>query len=284
MTASSSLGLHSSTRIIAPEGAQAAVQARVRTQRPSESLVPYVDHFWFSMHPSAPTTTLLPDGRVDVVLARTSAGATVSVYGSVTSRTDIALESGATYIGVQLRPGCARHFVNVLAHELTDLALPGRDVLRPSLDRALDAATPLAAIAALDAALLRHLACVQPSTARIDQLVGRLEAARGNLRITDLADGCGISERQIERAFLDAVGLSPKAFACILRFNHAAAQLRAGCPIAEAALAAGYADQSHLHQAFRRYTCLTPACYAQGDVGFFQDGKRLVDQDDRFSR
>jgi AraC-like DNA-binding protein len=255
----------------------------LRALRPSGALTAFVDHYWFSVQATAPVATLLPDGRVDVVLAQTESRATLSVFGSVTACTDIVLVPGTTYIGVQFRPGQARHFVHGPARELTDQAMPGPDVLAFDLEQALDAGGPLAAITALDAALVRQLTRVQPSITRVDHLVACLEAAHGNVRVRDLADRFRISPRQIERAFLDAVGLSPKAFASILRFRHAAAQLRAGLAVAEAALAAGYADQSHLHQAFRRYAGLTPVHYARCDVAFFQDSKYVGDQDDGFS-
>lgn len=120
---------------------------------------------------------------------------------------------------------------------------------------------------------------MQPCAARIDRLVASLEATHGGLRIADLARQFGLSRRQVERAFIDDVGLAPKVFASIQRFSYAAAQLRAGCPIAEAAFAAGYADQSHLHLDFRRYAHLTPARYARGDVAFLQDSKQPIEED-----
>lgn len=56
----------------------------------------------------------------------------------------------------------------------------------------------------------------------------------------------GISERQLRRRCLAAVGYGPKTLQRVLRFRRALALARRGEPFAELALAAGYANQSHL--------------------------------------
>lgn len=248
--------------------------------RPSAPLAAFVDHYWFSAQAGAPVTVLLPDGRVDVVLEATPAGASVAVYGSVTARTSVALQPRARYVGVQFRPGAARHFIDAAAHELTDRAVGGERALRFDPARALDAASPQSVIACLDAALRRRLARLQPVPTRIDHAIDSVARAQGQVRIDALAAHVGVSRRQIERDFLDAVELAPKAFAAILRLRHASAWVRAGHPIAEAALAAGYADQAHLSRDFQRYAGLSPTAYARGDVAFLQDRKSLPGDDD----
>ncbi len=261
--------------------------APVGALRPSGPLAACVDHYWFGTADGGsahePTSLVLPDGRIDVVLESTGTRTSVTAYGSVTSRTTLNLTPGARYVGIQFRAGCARHFLDAAAHELTDRAAAGIDVLKFGLNEALNANDLRTAIARLDAALLRHLRRVQPSPARIDRLVAAVEQARGNVRVETLAAQAGVSRRQIERDFLDAVGLTPKTFAAILRFRHAGQRLRAGEPIAEAALAAGYADQSHLSRDFRRFVGLAPTVYARGDVAFLQDSKHLHKDDDGFS-
>jgi AraC-like DNA-binding protein len=250
--------------------------------RPSAPLAAWVDHYWFSVQASAPVTVVLPDGRVDLVLESSATRASAAVYGSVTAATAVALAPGARYTGVQFRAGAARHFLDAAACELTDRAVEAERVLRVDLTGALDADDPRTAIARLDAALCHHVARMPPAAARIDQLVATLEAAQGLARIDALAARFGVSRRQIERDFRDAVGLAPKTLAAILRFRHAAERLRAGDPLASAALAAGYADQAHLSRDCRRWAGLTPGAYTRGDVAFLQDGKQPADDDEGF--
>jgi transcriptional regulator GlxA family with amidase domain len=68
-----------------------------------------------------------------------------------------------------------------------------------------------------------------------------------------------VSERQLRRRFLDAVGYGPKTLARVLRFQHFL-QLGSGPgDLARLAFAAGYADQAHLTRECRRLAGRTPA-------------------------
>ena len=61
----------------------------------------------------------------------------------------------------------------------------------------------------------------------------------------------GLGERQLRRRFASAVGYGPKTFARVIRFRAALGLVRGGAALAEAALAAGYADQAHMTREMR---------------------------------
>ncbi|MFP2912284.1 helix-turn-helix transcriptional regulator [Pyxidicoccus sp. 3LFB2] len=104
--------------------------------------------------------------------------------------------------------------------------------------------------------------------------VAVIEEARGQVSVRDLAQVMGVGERQVERRFLAAVGLSPKVLCRIARLQHALTLLRGPCRPegAELALAAGYFDQAHQVREFRALTGLTPGAYVRerAHVGFVQ--------------
>jgi len=77
-----------------------------------------------------------------------------------------------------------------------------------------------------------------------------------------LADDAGLSRFQLLRAFARELGMTPHAYLVQRRLALARSLLDAGQPIADAAAAAGFADQSHLTRAFRRSLGYTPAAYA----------------------
>ncbi|BCS31068.1 hypothetical protein TBR22_A02680 [Luteitalea sp. TBR-22] len=256
---------------------QATGPGRVVAWQPCPLLSGCVDHYWLGIDSEPGSTTLLPDGRVDVVLELTGAATTVRVYGAVTARAEVPLQAGATYVGVQFRPGRSRHFLASSAVELTDRCVAGADALACSLERVHDQASPDRAIAALEQALAAHLHRNPPQPSRVDHVVATLEAGCGPWRIGDVARALEVSPRQLERQFLRDVGLPPKQFAMIRRFNEAAAHLRARRPAVVAATDAGYADQSDMCRAFQRYIGQTPAAYGRGDVTFLQDEKVWLD-------
>lgn len=81
------------------------------------------------------------------------------------------------------------------------------------------------------------------------------------LTLEAVAAAVGLSRFHLVRAFARRYGLTPHAWLLRRRVNHAKALLRAGRPPAEAALASGFADQSHLGLYFRRLVGMTPAAY-----------------------
>lgn len=80
--------------------------------------------------------------------------------------------------------------------------------------------------------------------------------------LADCARRAGVSRYQFLRAFATAYGLPPHAWAQQCRLARAQALIRQGESLADAALAAGFADQSHMTRAFRRFRGYTPGAYA----------------------
>ncbi|MYW10647.1 helix-turn-helix domain-containing protein, partial [Streptomyces sp. SID2563] len=67
--------------------------------------------------------------------------------------------------------------------------------------------------------------------------------------------------RQLHRRALTAFGYGPKTLARVLRLQRALALVRAGLPYADAALAAGCADQAHLARDMRDLAGTTLTAY-----------------------
>jgi AraC-like DNA-binding protein len=85
------------------------------------------------------------------------------------------------------------------------------------------------------------------------------------LKITldELAAQVGLSTYHLIRAFRKYAGLTPHAYLKQLRITRALSLLREGHSIADAALSAGFSDQSHLTREFRRSLALTPGTYVK---------------------
>lgn len=89
-----------------------------------------------------------------------------------------------------------------------------------------------------------------------------------NIRLSELAELTGLSESYFCSAFKAATGLPPHRWQMRARLERAKALLaESGLGIAEAAAAAGFADQSHLTRAFRRQFGVTPAAWLRDRRG-----------------
>jgi AraC family transcriptional regulator len=82
------------------------------------------------------------------------------------------------------------------------------------------------------------------------------------ITLAEVANACNLTPTRLARTFRRAYGLTPGEFQRRLRAEWAADEMqRSDRPIAEIALAAGFADQSHLNRVFKRVFGETPAAY-----------------------
>ena len=82
------------------------------------------------------------------------------------------------------------------------------------------------------------------------------------LSLADLAQEAGLSRYQFLRRFTVLTGLTPHAYLVQRRVQLARRLIRQGSRPAEAAVAAGFADQSHMTRTFVRTVGLTPGACA----------------------
>ncbi|SHH33505.1 Helix-turn-helix domain-containing protein [Cognatiyoonia sediminum] len=117
---------------------------------------------------------------------------------------------------------------------------------------------------------LRELALpAGPEQPRVVSAVEEIEKARGNIRVVDLAEDLGLSERQLRRDFTRIVGMAPKPFAMVQRVLSALQMLSANPEIdmADLVYEAGFSDQPHLIRVFQLYMRATPSNLKLDDDG-----------------
>ncbi len=128
-------------------------------------------------------------------------------------------------------------------------------------ERLCEAVTPARKLGALDgffAALLRQ------SAERSELVDQALHLFRENgLSIAECAKSVGVSERRLSQVFREHVGIAPKMWCRVRRFQTAARALHEGAdvPWVELALACGYYDQSHFANDFRAFSGVDPTTY-----------------------
>lgn len=79
------------------------------------------------------------------------------------------------------------------------------------------------------------------------------------LSIPSFAHDCNLSRRQFERKFKDFSGFSPKDFFDVIRFKRVLHEIKqGGKSLAQIAMEAGYYDQSHLTNEFKKLSGYSP--------------------------
>jgi AraC-like DNA-binding protein len=90
-----------------------------------------------------------------------------------------------------------------------------------------------------------------------------LEAhATRSVRSLELEKITGLDRYALSRHFRALLATSPHRFLLMRRLQHARSMIEAGEPLAEIAVATGFADQSHLNRHFKKAFGLTPGRWA----------------------
>ena len=113
--------------------------------------------------------------------------------------------------------------------------------------------------------LLRLLSERGTETGKGVSAATQLYQALGNARIGTLAEGLNVSQRQLERQFVQEVGVNAKTLARLIRFEevHNRLWLDPELPLAPLAYELGFADQAHLNREFKALSSLSPRQFAQ---------------------
>lgn len=97
-------------------------------------------------------------------------------------------------------------------------------------------------------------------------LVNTIVETHGMVTVKELAESCHYSVRHLHQVMQTQIGISPKTFSKILRFQSLLSALteqvdNKAIDLAEIAAATGYYDQSHMMREFKDYTGVTPMKY-----------------------
>jgi AraC-like DNA-binding protein len=96
-----------------------------------------------------------------------------------------------------------------------------------------------------------------------DTAVGLIFEKKGMISVSELATFTGVGERQLENLFKKYIGLSPKFFSRIVRFNHIFDLVKKNkSRWSSLAYEAAYYDQSHFIRNFKTFTGESPSAYS----------------------
>ncbi len=250
---------------------------------PPQALADGIASIWELDAAGTPMTEpIFPDGRVEVIVhlgqRPTVVGArlpqpAVMVVGQMTTGLRLEGAERMRAVGIRFTPSGARSWLGLPMDELTS-EVRALDDVAPRLAReladALDGRGLGAGSGALEAVLRSNRRF--DSAPRLVRAVDAALARGGALDVDALARLQDLSPRQLERQFLDGVGLPPKRFLRIVRFQRALGLLRGGCPPVDVAARCGYADQPHLAREFRAFAGVPASEVSLADVAFLTQG------------
>lgn len=90
---------------------------------------------------------------------------------------------------------------------------------------------------------------------------------QGNLSISSLEQELFLSQRRLEQLFKQYLGLTPKSYADIARFQSVLSVAGGQVNLTELAQETGYYDQSHFIRHFKKYTGALPSAFLHPEAG-----------------
>jgi AraC-like DNA-binding protein len=176
-------------------------------------------------------------------------------------------------MGAVFKPGGAFPFFKLPAGELqdTDVSLDtlwGVDA-RLLREQLLEARTPDAKFAAFERALLNKMATSLEPHPAVRFAVCNFRRLP-NRAISAVTDQIGMSERRFIQLFAQQVGLTPKLYCRVQRFQKVLRHIARSAAIdwAEIALTCGYFDQAHFIHDFRAFSGINPSMYVTNKTQF----------------
>jgi AraC-like DNA-binding protein len=204
----------------------------------------------------------------------------VFLYGQTVTRTAIYLIGQFNVVAVTFFPHTLKSVFGFHASELTDSCLDLKLVYGNIAERMINTFPGEKQIDVLSGYIA---SMINKNSGYIDKptkyAVSQIMRSNGNFALKDLQDELNISERSFERKFEQYVGISPKLFSKICRFQASFQQLKENRynKLSDIAFENGYADQSHFIRVFKEFTGLSPFEFQKKSQPFSGDMPTLME-------
>ena len=253
------------------------------TYAPGPPISEFVDYFWlFEGGQTTRKERIIPSGTSELVINlrddevciydrkqpdehRRFSGAVVS--GTYSGIFVIDAMQHESMLGVHFKPGGAFPFLGALATELRDAHVDLADLWGESAlelrERLCNISSPRERFQVMEKALTYRLRRSRRGHPAVPIALHLLQTAGTAYSIRDVAQEVGICQRRFSQVFAAQVGLPPKMFSRILRFERARAMADQIKQLDWAQLAStcGYFDQSHLINDFQEFSGFSPTEY-----------------------
>ena len=250
---------------------------------PQPPLSAFVEAIWSMTNGSATPSRerICPDGTMALVVHLTDRNLTffdggnrqsvrVPLLAGPYSKSFLVDRSEFTAVlGVRFKPGAGRVFFPVPPYELHNIDVALGDLDPQEAVRLMDELLSACTLSAKFRMLERYLAGKIPSGLlphpAVEHAIQEFLKVPGVRAIAAVQSETGFSHTRFNQIFREHVGLTPKLFCRIRRFQSVLRQIESGLPVnwADVAAGCGYFDQAHLIHDFRAFSGITPVAYVQ---------------------
>lgn len=248
--------------------------------KPHNYLSDFIHYYWVLEQtldtPTTFTNRVIPSGELQIMfhygtpfreINQTKQGILQPqclICGQQTQYMDVVTSNSVGVIAVVFYPHTFRAFFPDPVNEFTNQSIALDNFFRREIsklqERIIEAQHTPDRIRLIEHFLLRRLSL--PYHFDITKAaVNTIAKAQGQITIDETAKQLHISRRQFERLFLVNVGMPPKQFGRIVRWQNTINLFRTDRSLTELSQEGGYFDQSHLIREFKEFTGLSPKAF-----------------------
>jgi AraC-like DNA-binding protein len=168
------------------------------------------------------------------------------------------MESAYAHIAVSFFPHGIKALFGIDGHETIDAVLDLHEFIpRDVIEKIIDAQHAELRKTLLEEFLLKQLSAAKSIDWRVVNFLSISHETQYGRQLKEY----GISERQFERKFLQAIGFTPSYYRRVVRFERALYRIQhhPRQSLADIAYELGYSDQSHFNREFKQFAGFTPA-------------------------
>jgi AraC-like DNA-binding protein len=187
------------------------------------------------------------------------------IVGQMLYPVNIESEAGGGTIGIEFKASSATYFFRSRLDQYTDQVCSTQEVWETSGARMQEQLSNIETIAGkvefLQRYLLRRIQS-EYSNKIVEYAVSKIVVSAGFVSISELSEDIGYSRQHLSRLFSEYVGVSPKEFARIARFQQFYSRINTASTYElPDDLYDHYYDQSHFIKEFQRFLGYTPGDY-----------------------
>jgi AraC-like DNA-binding protein len=241
---------------------------KYKKTKPYKELEPYIHFYWeLKGHEvERQRERVFPDGCAGIVMnlgdtCLTDNGSTIMefgktyVVGAMTSFKDSFIDNHTHLVGVCLKPATFANFYSYTSqNDLTNDTIEFEKANSFNVDKTLENS-------------FRYFDCfyserIKTKTNQLQSVINDIHSTNGQISIYELSKRNFTTVRQLERNFKKLIGLSPKEYSSIIRFQNAMNKIKDSNQkqsLLDIAFECGYYDHSHLTNEIKRKTGLSPS-------------------------
>ena len=201
---------------------------------------------------------LIPSGCISLVFMLGWVVSYANILGASTLPAELRVPPQETAFCVRIRPGGFGCFSTLSASDLTNHIIP----LENCLHHTAELLTELRrgeSFHERNVILHRHLNTMGAGQftpmALVSRCVDLIQRSQGIMKVLELAETVGCSERYLNRVFQNHVGISPKLYCELIQLQSSLKIIISTKPksLLNTAVTFGYFDQTHMNRSYRKF-------------------------------